>query len=137
MEARKLKLLKQWYIKANNDLKSIENEFSCEEPITDVICFHSQQAVEKLFKLYILFQKEKLLKTHNIAILLKECISLNPKFKILKGIEYLTDYAVELRYPDNFYIPDLEEAQEAYADANRVKNFIDNLAIFRTNIENK
>jgi len=26
----------------------------------------------------------------------------------------LTDYAVELRYPDDFYIPNLDEAKDAY-----------------------
>jgi len=29
-----------------------------------------------------------------------------------------------LRYPDNFYMPTLEEAKEAYLDALKVKKFV-------------
>ena len=41
--------LEKWLIKANNDLKVAENEshLTSQEMVTDAICFHSQQAVEK------------------------------------------------------------------------------------------
>ena len=45
-------------------------------------------------------------------------------FLKLTNIEYLTDYAVDLRYPDNFYMPTLEEAKEAYLDALKVKKYV-------------
>jgi len=46
---------KQWLIKALNDFKTAEKllNFSDEEIITDSVCFHSQQAVEKLLKAYL------------------------------------------------------------------------------------
>jgi len=41
--------LEQWLIKANNDLKVAENEIVLDpgDMVTDAICFHCQQAVEK------------------------------------------------------------------------------------------
>ncbi len=36
----------------------------------------------------------------------------------------LTRYAVEVRYPDEFYIPSIEEAKEAVEIAKKVKSFI-------------
>ena len=47
MEEELKQLVDLWKQKADNDIKSIENEFSCKEPVSDVICFHAQQAVEK------------------------------------------------------------------------------------------
>jgi uncharacterized protein YecE (DUF72 family) len=38
--------------------------------------------------------------------------------------ESLTPYAVEIRYPDEFYFPSLEEAKEAIKIAEEVKSFV-------------
>ena len=64
------------------------------------------------------------LKTHNIDTLLQSCINISQDFEKLRGIEYLTDYAVSLGYPDNFYIPDYEETKEALILANKVRDFV-------------
>ena len=34
------------------------------------------------------------------------------------------EYAVEIRYPDDFYIPDIEETKRAFTAALDIKNFI-------------
>jgi len=34
-------LVSQWIIKADNDYKTIANEMSSEEPVTDSICYHT------------------------------------------------------------------------------------------------
>ncbi len=39
--------INQWIVKAENDIKIASKDLSTENPITDIICFHSQQAVEK------------------------------------------------------------------------------------------
>ncbi|MCD4652063.1 MAG: HEPN domain-containing protein [Candidatus Cloacimonetes bacterium] len=54
MDKELIKLLELWKRKAVNDLKSIANEFSCDESVTDVICFHAQQASEKYLKMYLI-----------------------------------------------------------------------------------
>lgn len=117
-------LIEKWMIKADNDLKTISNELSSEEPVTDAICYHSQQAAEKYLKLFLVSNNIDPIKTHNIAVLLQKCNELDPVFDELEGIEYLTDYAVELRYPDSFYVPEIEEAKEAYDDAKKVKDIV-------------
>ena len=117
-------LTDKWIIKADNDIKTAKQLLSAEEPITDVICFHSQQAVEKYLKLFIQIKIRKPDKIHSIAKLLQECIDYDSSFKTLTGIEYLSDYAVAARYPDDFYIPAIEEATEAYELSLKVKNFV-------------
>ena len=51
------------------------------------------------------------------------CKRLDPEFERIE-IGNLTQYAIEVRYPDEFYIPTLEEAKEAYEIARKIKDFI-------------
>lgn len=46
----------KWIIKAENDLKTAKGEFSTKNPVTDTICFHCQQCVEKYLKAYLISQ---------------------------------------------------------------------------------
>jgi len=125
MEEELKKLAAQWKRKADNDIKTMDNEFASDEPVTDTICFHAQQAAEKYLKLYLLCNNINPMRTHSISVLLAECRKIDPDYSELTEIEYLTDYAVELRYPDSFYIPEIEEAKEAYQDALKVKDFVE------------
>jgi HEPN domain-containing protein len=43
---------------------------------------------------------------------------------IQRDAEILTPYAVEMRYPDDSYIPSKEEAEEAYEIACRIRDII-------------
>ena len=94
------------------------------EPITDSICFHSQQAAEKYLKMYLVYKGIEPEKTHNISDLLYKCKEYSEEFEFLRDIEYLTEYAVSMRYPDDFYIPSKEEAEQSLTDAIKVKDFI-------------
>lgn len=99
---------------------------TAEKPITDTICFHCQQTVEKYLKLFLIFKGTSPEKIHSIAALLFERIRLDPDFAALEGIESLTDYSVSVRYPDEFYIPSLEETEYAIKAAIKVRDFINN-----------
>ena len=129
MEKNLKDIANHWIKKAENDFQAIINEFNSEKPVTDIICFHSQQVVEKYLKLFLVIHKIKPIKTHNIALLLTECERLNEDFKDLQGVEYLSNYAIDLRYPDNFYIPGIEEAKEAFKNAKKVRNFVRKLIV--------
>lgn len=41
-----------------------------------------------------------------------------------EDIDKLTDYAVEIRYPEDIYFPDIKEAEEAIKKAEKVKEFV-------------
>jgi hypothetical protein len=43
---------------------------------------------------------------------------------IQRKAEKLTPFAVEIRYPDDFYMPTRQEAEEAFAIAKEIKTFI-------------
>lgn len=116
---------KKWLQKALNDLKVMHNErnVEAENRVAEAVCFHAQQAVEKLLKAYLVQHDIEFGKTHNLKILLKLCRDHDPDFKVM-SVGDLTDYAVEVRYPDDFYVPTLEEADESIGIADAAKVFI-------------
>lgn len=117
--------LEKWLIKAGNDLKTAENEskLSPEDMVTDAICFHSQQAVEKYLKAYLIAKEIDFDKSHKLEYLLEICIEEDNDFSQV-DIGDLSFYAVEVRYPDDFYIPTEKEARESLEIAQKVKEFI-------------
>ncbi len=117
--------VRKWVIKAMEDYRTVENEFKLKEDeiVTSSVCFHSQQFVEKILKAYLTMKGVDFGKTHNLEFLLKLCSETDPEFKQLE-IGDLSTYAVEVRYPDDFYIPTIEEAKESFEIAKKIKNFV-------------
>jgi HEPN domain-containing protein len=107
--------LSKWLKKANSDIKICIHEIQHEDPVTDVICFHAQQAVEKYLKAYLIYNDKEILKTHDLSKLIYECSQVNPEFQQLfdNKIDILTRYATSIRYPDDFYIPTIDETKIA------------------------
>lgn len=120
--------VKNWVAKAENDLKIGKDEINTENPATDGICFHMQQCVEKYLKAYLIYHGREFRKTHDIAELIELCAEIDPEFKELykEGVVELTDYAVEVRYGEEFYFPSLEEAKEAIEIAEKTREFVRN-----------
>lgn len=116
--------VEQWRIKAEHDLKIVERTIALPDPLTDVLSFHCQQAAEKYLKLYLVSKGIELKKTHDIGFLIGECMKVNPVFKEILDSAFLSLYAVETRYPDDFYMPPLQELQRAFEAAVRVKTCV-------------
>ncbi|MGD2089219.1 MAG: HEPN domain-containing protein [Candidatus Aminicenantes bacterium] len=119
-------VVKNWILKANNDLKTGKDEMETDEPATDTICFHMQQCVEKYLKGYLVFHQVNFRKTHDIAELIELCKSVSEKFEELYSMEAdsLTVYAAEIRYPDDFYMPTLEETRDCIEIAGKAMEFV-------------
>ena len=118
-------LVNKWIKKAEKDLLTAERELSFEDPVTDSVCFHCQQTVEKYLKAFLVHHQIYFPKTHRIMDLLELCATIDSSFKDeLKDADSLTDYAVEIRYPDIWLELGIEEAAEAYEQAKKVKEFV-------------
>lgn len=60
-------------------------------------------------------------------VLVNLCSMVDGSFKeILDDANFLTDFAVEIRYPDDWYEPSLDEVQKAYNIALKIKNYVIN-----------
>ncbi len=117
--------MEKWIAKALEDMKIIEHELAQpeNEVVTAGVCFHSQQAVEKFLKVYLISKRVDFGRTHDLRFLLNLCIEQDKEFEVL-NIGNLTFYAVEGRYPDEFYVPSIEEAKKCAKISSNVKNFV-------------
>jgi len=114
MAEGEIEIARQWIAKANNDLLNADNNLNAQDVPYDTVCFHCQQAAEKLLKAYLVANQKTYPVTHDLALLLEQILPLNPKAEKLRDVlSILTPYAVEIRYPDDYYMPTREDAVEA------------------------
>lgn len=118
-------LINSWIKKAEKDLLAAEHELSFQNGVTESICFHCQQAVEKFLKAYLVFLGIPFTKTHEIGELVTKCENKDKEISAFKEVaDKLTDYAIGVRYPEELLEPTLEEAKEAFEIANKMRRFI-------------
>jgi len=116
--------VRDWFAKAGSDLKIARREAAADDPATDAVCFHFQQAVEKMIKAWLAWRDQTVPRTHNIEVLVAACEGLDSEFSVLRKVEPLTTYAVEVRYPDDAYFPSREEMQETAGLAEFAESFL-------------
>jgi len=116
----------KWVLKAEHDYKIGKREMLAEDPATDMVCFHMQQCVEKYLKAFLSWSGEHFRRTHDLAELIELCKRVDEDFEVLYEMQAdrLTRYAVEARYPEEFFVPDIEEAKRCVAIAEQVRGWI-------------
>lgn len=118
--------VRNWLIKAENDLKIGQDEMRTEQPATDMVCYHMQPCVAKYLKAFLAFHQTSFRHTHDLAELIGQCKEIDPEFGELfaSQADTLTIYGTEIRYPDDFYIPSREEAASCVQIALNARQFI-------------
>jgi HEPN domain-containing protein len=113
--------IKKWIDRADHDILAAKQLVELAE-LSDIVCFHCQQCVEKYLKCLLLFYDVDFPKTHDLRLLLqlaqKHC-SLDIK---LSQIIQLNRYAVEGRYPGEWEPIDKKEAVDSIAIAAMVRS---------------
>lgn len=122
----KKEIILRWLRKAESDLKVVKHLLMIDEPPTDALCFHCQQAIEKYLKAFLTFRNVRVKKIHDMEAILNLCIEQDKEFGNLdkENISSLSLFAVEVRYPEEFYIPTLDEVKEYFEIALKVKDFV-------------
>ena len=117
--------LKQWLKKALNDISVMQHELALpeEEIITESVCFHAQQAAEKLLKAYLIYKEEDVKKTHNLILLLEFCSGFDRDFLKFE-LSDLNFYAVQVRYPGDYEDPTIEDSKHCYVLAIALRDFV-------------
>lgn len=102
-----------WIRKAEHDLLNIKNNPAAKETPWDTLCFHAQQAVEKLLKAFLISRGRDVMRTHDLVALLTECVELDPSLASLEqDCRKLTYFAVSARYPDDVYEPGEQDGRD-------------------------
>jgi HEPN domain-containing protein len=117
-----------WLRLAQDDLASAKALL--EEKIYSQVCFHSQQAAEKMLKAFLKSQGATPPKIHNLLELLQMCMEKDDDFIALEpGCEYLSRFYIVTRYPEALPgslaqgLPDLKEAKKALECAKEIVAF--------------
>ena len=122
-----LEIARQWLAKAKNDLLNADNNLKSEIIPFDTVCFHCQQAAEKLLKAYLVGNGKQYPFTHDLFMILEKVLPLNTDAEALRdSLSILIPYAVEVRYPDDWYMPSDEDAKEAREAVRKVLNWLEN-----------
>ena len=123
--------VEKWQFRANEDIRVVDELFQTDpQAYASTICFHAQQAVEKLLKAFLAFQGIDFPKTHDLDYLLDECqkIAREPFEQI--DLKSLADFGVSVRYPDDFYVPSPSEVTYYRNLAKQVEHVVDGLIRF-------
>ncbi len=120
---------KEWFRKAEHELIFLENApFNVEDPPTDTACRLAHMAAEYSLKAYLVLNKQRIEKTHQLGDILDSCIAINQDHSfdsLREDCIDLTKYKVEMTYPGS--IPEeieIDEAKIAIEKAQRIKDFV-------------
>ncbi|MBI3462626.1 MAG: HEPN domain-containing protein [Planctomycetes bacterium] len=116
-------LAKGWFAKAESDLANARTMVSGPGPY-DTACFHCQQAVEKYMKAFLAWRGQPFPFTHDLERLARLCEATESSLKLaVPEVVALTDYAVKLRYDNDFW-PSRQDVADALAVVEGVRSMI-------------
>ena len=122
-----IEIARQWLAKARNDLLNADNNLKAEEVPFDTVCFHCQQAAEKLLKAYLIGIGQSYPVTHDLFLILEKVLLFRNDAEHLRdALAILMPYAVEIRYPDDWHMPSELDAKEARGAAGEVLSWFEN-----------
>jgi HEPN domain-containing protein len=94
------KAAREWVRKAESDYRLALRTAALAEPFHDQVCFFCQQSAEKYLKALLVESNVVVPRTHNLDDLLALLLPYHASLGSLRrGLIFLTDFAVEFRYP--------------------------------------
>ena len=124
-EQVKWDFVQQWLNRARKDLAAGELLLKGAFEDYENVGFHAQQAAEKFIKAFLVCHQIEFSKTHNIALLTQLVASLDPELaKKLAGVDSLTSYAVEFRYPGDLPSVSRNEGEKALRLGEKTRDLI-------------
>lgn len=119
---------RSWLRRATADFQAAKHDLTASPPLLADAVFHCQQAVEKIFKGFLMWHGVLFRKTHSLEELGEQCLDLDATLKdLVDRAVPLTEYAWKFRYPGEPEEPSQEEAEEALRVAQEVLKAINAL----------
>ena len=86
--------------KAATDLRAAKHDLAANQPLLADAAFHCQQAVEKVFKSFLMWHSVPFRKTHSLEELGEQCLDVDSTLRArIDCAVPLTEYAWKFRYP--------------------------------------
>jgi HEPN domain-containing protein len=117
-------IIQEWLLKAEADFKGADHLLATgDQSLYDLVCFHSQQCIEKLMKATLVYYDQRFDKTHNLLELDALLSAVCPFWQASKDdLLFLTRAAVEFRYPGEW--ADADQANTAFEICTRIKKML-------------
>jgi len=93
------RLTAEWVRKAEADYLAARALAGKRLPLHDAVCFHCQQSAEKYLKALLKQAGVRIPRTHDLVALVSLLPPESPLQGFNRGLEFLTRFAVETRYP--------------------------------------
>ena len=101
----------------------IDKKFYPEDYMSNIICFHATQAVEKFLKSYIIINGKTIEKIHDLDILQKAAMEIDNSFsEILDNCLLLNEYGPKIKYSTR--------NQVTKQDMDKIINSLENICNF-------
>ncbi len=115
-----------WLFIAEQDINGAKKLISGADAVVPPAIFLTQQCAEKALKGYLIFKGQKIVRTHDLLLLVKQCSNFDKEFLDLSEIAIqLNPYLTESRYPDdNFVLPDIATVEIAIKYAGQILEFV-------------
>ncbi len=111
-----------WVQKAEEDWVGMNQLLEATPTQWTLVCFHAQQAAEKYLKAFLVSHGLDPERTHDLLELLDACLSFDSTLALLRDdCLKLTEYAVDVRYPDIPVSASEQTAREAATKARHVR----------------
>lgn len=124
MQKNNFKLVQEWALKAQSDLRAAEILYKEDGP-TDSVCFHCHQAAEKMLKGFLVFKKGDFPKIHDLIQLLNLGKKIDRNLEaITNETSFLNRYYIETRYPPEIMVYSKEECKKALKSAETLIQFV-------------
>jgi HEPN domain-containing protein len=119
-------IAKEWFSIGDNELSFAKAAFEDQDNYYAQICFLCQQAVEKYLKGFLVANKIRYKRTHDLESLIKECMKINKKFEgFLDECRILTGYYTPARYPVHIQVNvNKKKTKEAIEAAETIVSFV-------------
>lgn len=107
--------------KAEHDVQSARVIAGSPDRLYDNVCFHAQQAAEKYLKALLQEAGRPVPRTHDLPLLLTLLLPIHPACQSLRrGLVFLSQFAVDHRYPGKDATKRQSEAAIRWADRVRM-----------------
>ena len=121
--------VQEWFAFADMDFQAAKHlDASMHPKPLEIICYHCEQAAEKMLKGVLLSYDASLKKTHDLGLLIEELASyVTVEERFYEICSDLTPYGVAVRYPQEVYIEE-RHVRKALADTADLLTWLQSLS---------
>ena len=117
--------VQNWFSRGDEDLALVRLILGDEDKLSNLACFHAQQAAEKYFKGFLAHHDLHIRKVHSIEELQGDCERLDHTFmQLQEDAVFLSKFYTETRYADDYIEFSREDAEKAFDAAKHIKEFV-------------